>query len=264
MSEKTVFIHALTGIGSTGEKTASLTYLPRAAMEAAIDTDLKIPVIRTSTLMRALRHAKITINPENISYDPSLLLLPVRTPAGLFAWITCPAALGKMKLLGSNSNQTIQGFTFNPEVQAYVTRSCQILLDRELIIEEYFLRSKYSNELDVIALELAKNIFSDPGYEWWQKKLQMDLVVVSNQTFAAMLQTALEIRARVAGNSAQIARKTPYLYEELFPAEAVLITALAAENLPTETKLIELGNNLSTGRGLSRLIMRASSYDLGA
>jgi len=160
-------------------------------------------------------------------HDARLLLFPIRSLVGVFAWATCPLVLERFK-----REMTAAGFSVNWDVtplpansqQAFVTQDSEIFADGKVVLEEFAFEAKIDDIAKQIAEWLAKIAFpqSDeykPFRDWLPKRF----VILPDDAFRDFTQMATEVITRI--------RLQP---ETKTVAEGAL---WSEEHLPSETLL---------------------------
>lgn len=156
--------------------------------------------------------------------DARILLFPVRSLRGVFAFITCPGVIKRF-------NQELE--TYLPEVEllpvpeenTMSTDELQVGSRSEIVLEEY----TYPTQVDPITEELAKKLdnilFNTDSTEG---RLAKRLVVLSNDDFGDFVQHSTEVVARIKIGSEGVvdAEEGALWYEENLPAETVLYSFL--------------------------------------
>ena len=159
-------------------------------------------------------------------HDARLLLFPIRSLVGVFAWATCPLVLERFK-----RELKAAGFPIDWQVpkpansqQAFVTQDSEIVADGKIVLEEFAFEAQEDAKAKGIADWLKDNAFpqSDeyaPFREWLPKRF----VILPDDAFRDFTQLATEVIARI--------RLKP---ETKTVAEGALWTE---EHLPSETLL---------------------------
>lgn len=260
----------------------------------------KLPMIQSSGIKGKLRNAfennglkgkdqaiKVIFGPENNSGsehagalspgDGRILLFPVRSLAGVFAWVTCPLVISRfvrdLKLSGQSKNWS---FEF-PENQAIVPNGSKLLIDNSndnsIVLEEFTFTAKTDNaQVQDLANWLADNALpSGDEYEFWRNKLKKDLAVISDDAFKDFCQFSTDVVSRTKLNSLTktVDKEIGGLWtEENLPSDSLLYTPLFAcdprigkqekEIVPTEVAdagaiLTLVQNNLSNGHSRLQL-----------
>jgi CRISPR-associated protein Cmr4 len=173
--------------------------------------------------------------------DAKILLYPVRSVKGVFAWITCPFVLKRFKedlnAVGEefkHNNQEIQ----IPDVsddKVLVSNSSVLKIDNnQVALEEFVFEVDNSNNQNVD--NLAEEIFQFlPQLEFFnneeekKKFLKDHLAIVSDNVFRDFVNYAVEIRTRIRIDQAlgTVDKKRGGLFsEELIPSESVFYSLI--------------------------------------
>jgi CRISPR-associated protein Cmr4 len=166
--------------------------------------------------------------------DAKILLYPVRSVKGVFAWITCPFVLKRFK---EDLNAVVEEFKHNnqeiqiPDVsddKILVSNSSVLRIDNnQVALEEFVFEVDNSNNQNVD--NLAEEIFQFlPQLEFFnneeekKKFLKDHLAIVSDNVFRDFVNYAVEIRTRIRIDQALGTVKKGALFsEELIPSESV-------------------------------------------
>lgn len=302
-SARLYFIHALSplhagtgqGIGAIDlpiarEKATNIPYVPGSSLKGVLrdrcaqDGALKdrlVPVFGPET-ENAADHAG-----SLVLADARLLLLPVRSLIGTFAWVTSPYLLRRFV------RDAAEGVTESPSgalpgVPAAPAMTgdrieCLVAPGAKIVMVSGGTRSVYLEDLDLIPRDdgaaqawagwLGKRLW--PGDDSWQAMLAERICIVPDDLMSYLVGTATEIIARIR---MEPDRKTVadggLWYEEALPAETVLTgLALAAPvkaahladtdifaTLETLTRTaLQLGGKATVGRGLCRVLVAGQS-----
>lgn len=155
--------------------------------------------------------------------DGRLVLFPVRSLRGVFAWITCPAALARLvRDLEVVRKQPWPGGV--PPVEgedAQVTPGCALAIDGSLVLEDLELRIAGEGAANVAAW-LSELLPDGEGYGPTRERLRTHLCVVSDDVFTHFAEHATEVVARVGLDYAtKTVRKGALFYQEQLPPECV-------------------------------------------
>lgn len=167
--------------------------------------------------------------------DARLLLMPVRSVAGTFAWVTSPYLLSAFareatlagwdklwvtpKVLGSDKALVAADTLLGVELDG----------KRKVVLEEFDLDREDGGAIEVGNV-LAPLVFPDPE---WQDLLKRRLCIVHDDTMSFLAQHATEIVTRVSINpDTGTAKKGQLWTEENLPAESVLVSLV--EDLTTK------------------------------
>lgn len=205
--------------------------------------------------------------------DARLLLFPIKSMKGVFAWVTCPKILSQfksdIKLSELDSPNEINALLTTIETPRICSNS-KLKLDNisKIVLEEYAFDVEESANLSKFGKWLSETIFVDlPDY--WKNKVKTDIVILPDDDFKDFVNLSTEVITRtkidnVTGTVAQGALFT----EEYLPAESLLYALLLCApefrkdgmtndevfeffnfHLPD---LVQLGGNATLGKGIIR------------
>lgn len=221
--------------------------------------------------------------------DARLLLFPVRSLIGVWAWVTCPAILQRLLRDLQLMNKNCQ------ELQQLIQQVCQIddehvvvpggsvLIIRTgqqgeevVVLEDYrFKIKKISNSDKLKLLEYLKAFI--PNEEPYKPLQEMEkrLVILSDNSFSHFVEHTTEVIARVAlDDDTRTVREGALWYEEYLPQNTLLYSmvffsdfsdkpnnqvkkaeemAKFFEEAIKKLKYIQIGGNLTIGKGFVRL-----------
>ena len=206
--------------------------------------------------------------------DAKILLYPVRSLRGVFAWITCPLVLRRLKdditSVGLNNDLNISEFLNVTDGEALVFGNDLIVKDKDEVVLEEFVFKAEKKELGGLEEFLSSLL---PNNEL-TSKLKEHLVIVSDNVFKDFVNYAVEIRTRIRIDQASGTVKDKALFsEELIPSESVFYSLVfvgepfkkdgklnSADDVFEEMKslfegngLIQLGGDETTGKGYMRV-----------
>lgn len=283
MQAKLLLIHALSplhagtgqGVGVIDlpiarEKATGIPFLPGSSIKGvlrdACPEDKKVAVFgpETSNASEHAGSAQFT--------DARLLLLPVRSLAGTFAWVTSPLLLRRfLRDVSADKNLNPPANVPQPSNQTACVVSngaCELLLQHQgqqtVVLEDLSLTRSRDQDAKPWADWLGSLLF--PGDPYWPAALQARLCIIHDDVLGFLLQTATEITARIAlDDQTKTVKQGQLWYEEALPSETVLtglviaspVKAEAVEVFKTIGDLakgaLQLGGNATVGRGLCRL-----------
>ncbi|HBT47370.1 MAG TPA: type III-B CRISPR module RAMP protein Cmr4 [Peptococcaceae bacterium] len=282
MNARLLFVHALSplhagtgqGVGVIDlpvarEKATGLPYLPGSSLKGVLrdaceDNEMRKKVFGPDT-SRADEHA----GSVQIS-DQRILLLPVRSLKGTFAWVTSPYIL--RRLIRDVEYVEVSDTPSDVPVPASISYClvsdvrCKIEENNRVILEDLDLIAKASNNVREWAEWLGGQLFPDD--QTWQEMVTARFCVVHDDVMSFLLDTATEVFARVRLHECtKTVEEGGLWYEEALPTETILAGLVVAtpvkaepkEVFETIRKLIEkplqLGGKATVGRGLCRLRM---------
>lgn len=204
--------------------------------------------------------------------DARILLFPVKSLKGTFAWVTCPRVLAKFKKELTEICGKILGFNI-PEKG--VASNETLFIDSaktKIQLDEYIYSDLSVNENTTkIAEWLKKNIFPNNGLE--VADIRKNLVILPNDDFADFVKFGTEVSTRIKIDNETGTVKDGALFTvEYLPAEAVMyslamfspefraeknrMTEQQVENFFTTNKsdYFQLGGDATLGKGIFNLI----------
>jgi CRISPR-associated protein Cmr4 len=225
--------------------------------------------------------------PKKFSYagcvqimEAKILAFPVRSLAGCFAWLTCPAVLERFQ------RDTGRKFDFPrpPKDHATVTGDSTVLVpgQNQTVLEEYALATQPAESAKAKAVaDALMRACADP---LWSESLFKRLAIVHDENFQHFVTTCTEVVARIAINPETRTVKGSegggggaLFNQENIPCETVFYTVLnvmpprrkgetafdanakLADLLPDGTKpgepapILQVGGDETTGHGLCEL-----------
>jgi len=292
MEAKMMFIHALTplhpgtgqGVGVIDlpvarETATGLPYLPGSSLKGVLRDRCTEDSIRKEVFGPETNDNNDSKAAAALFTDQRLLLLPVRSLAGTFAWVTSPFILQRLLRDGRGREDTkklqsafvkLSKKLDKDKGTALVTKTTQLLVpvggSKKVILEDLDLESSVLSSAREWAEWLGAHIF--PGDSIWQATLAQKFCIVHDDILSFLLQTATEVIARNQLTEDKISNNL--WYEETLPAETVLSglvvahqvgkNGLTPEKVITEVKkltdeVMQLGGNATIGRGLCRLLI---------
>jgi len=200
--------------------------------------------------------------------DAHLLCLPIRSWKGTFSWVTCPMILQRYKRDLKQKEKHIPEVKDTQALHADETVLCEGEGENaNIYLEDLDLSAKKGaqNWADFI----AKEIFKDD--EEWKVLFKQRFLIVADNVFDFLSETATEIRARIKiEENTRTVKSGALWYEEYLPAETILWGELATDRaknkstkkpeellklLPATDTRIQIGGNATIGAGQVRWIM---------
>lgn len=200
--------------------------------------------------------------------DARIVLFPVRSLSGVFAYTTCPAVLARVRR--DVPNFPALGAAVTGE-SALVTSSSAVAVSGRAVLEEFSFTCTADKSVDALAKWFAENAFpAAPEYEYWRTKVQNSLIVLSDESFRDFVQNSTEIvtRVRLEREKKTVAQGALWTQEAL-PSDCLLLSAIFArstrngsngsadqvaawlrQSLPSR---IQLGGDETTGSGMVAL-----------
>jgi len=197
--------------------------------------------------------------------DAHLLCLPIRSWRGTFAWVTCPMILQRYKRdLKIEKNIPIPDD--RQALHADATKLCEGVENNAMVyLEDLDLTAKTGAE------EWADYISSRVFDDEWKNLFKERFLIVADNVFDFLSETATEIRARIKiEEDTRTVKAGALWYEEYLPAETILWGELAVDRakdgsektaddllkqLSKTNTRIQIGGNATIGAGQVRWIM---------
>ncbi len=145
-------------------------------------------------------HEKASEEASMIAFtDAKILLYPVRSLRGTFAWITCPLVLKRfkeeLKSLGKTEDTNWDVPNLDPDKdKALVSKDSSLVIDDKSIgLEEFVFDCEKSENVDNIAKAIKEYL----PHTSTVNELSKRLVVVGDNVFTDFVNYAVEIRTRI-------------------------------------------------------------------
>lgn len=197
--------------------------------------------------------------------DARLLCLPVRSLRGTFAYATCPLVLRRYaRDLGAHPD-----IPTLPADQATYANPTVLAEGNQVYLEDLAITANYASEVDTWADAIALHIF--PNDPVWQTLFRERFLILTDENFDFLAETATEVRARVKlREGTRTVQKGGLWYEENLPAESILWGVVACDRsfrnnvalsasqllalLPAYQEL-QIGGKATVGRGRCRWLL---------
>ena len=197
--------------------------------------------------------------------DARLLLFPVKSLYGVFAWITCPRVIKKfiadLELAGMKN--VVQEINTS---KVSIGQKSTIENGNKIYLEEFvFQNPDKKQEIDKLGEWLAANVF-DGIDKYWQEKIKTDIVVLGDNDFRDFVTLATEVITRTKINNETGTVQTGALFsEEYLPAESILycLAMFADEFSAKETRMNAEGVKDFFEKGLPQIVQVGANATLG-
>jgi len=220
--------------------------------------------------------------------DARILLFPVKSMKGVFAWITCPKVLDRFNRDLELAGEETKEISEMPKEKT-APNGCQLFVkDNKIVLEEYTFKitkdakdAKGNGPCSTFAEWLSTNVIPVGNeYNYWREKIKKDIVVLPDDDFRDFVNLSTEVITRTKINNETGTVQSGALFtEEYLPTETVLYSmALAtpifmekredkgifAQNGKAEEelvmeyftkglpKVIQIGGNATIGKGIVR------------
>jgi CRISPR-associated protein Cmr4 len=253
MNARLLFVHALSplhagtgqGVGVIDlpiarEKATNLPYLPGSSLKGTlrdtpsgdISDDLRFKIFGPEN-----DKASDYAGSAQFS-DQRLLLIPVRSLVGTFAWTTSPYILQRL-LRDAESAGVTDAPTDVPKPatieHCILTQETSVLSSDRVYLEDLDLKfdadAVHKQVATAWARWIGKRVFPgvDAASGEWQKMLSERFCVVHDDAMSFLLETATEVTARIKlQDDAKTVQEGALWYEEALPTESILYGLIVA------------------------------------
>jgi CRISPR-associated protein Cmr4 len=209
--------------------------------------------------------------------DARLLLFPVRSLVGVFAWTTSRNVLARFKRDLEAAGQTVTWTLDNlpDNGKAWTVDDKSVVANGKVVLEEFSFDAQQNDVVKIIAEWLATNAFPQTNeYQYFREKVKTNLVILPEDAFRDFTQFATEVvtRIRIEQGTGTVAEGALWTEEHL-PSDTLLYAPLHAtrprtDNTPDGLKTaedvlkfvrdlnldrIQLGGDETVGRGIVKL-----------
>jgi len=202
--------------------------------------------------------------------DARLLLFPVKSMKGVFAWITCHKILQQFE-----SDMKLAGIKDIPELPTenkvatgsglYISKS-----PKKVVLEEYTFEVEEDDKVTKLGEWLANHLF-DNNNSYWSEKIKKDIIVLSDDDFTDFVNLSTEVITRTKiSNKTGTVEAGALFTEEYLPTESIMYALVLAhrafrynsdfdaekvlaffnENL---AEVVQIGGSATIGKGLVRV-----------
>src|SRR5579885_1602262 len=229
MNAQLTFVHALSalhaGVGQGAgvidlpiarEKATGLPFLPGSSVKGALRTRAFLDAKDKSaeeTLYTCIFGPKEILETDSRASmvqfsDQKLLLLPIRSLAGTFAWVTSPYILRRLardiKDIGLSQPAPVPTVTDTGKQHCLVTSDNAAIVmeikgknEKKVYLEDLDLKVQANNDLSEWAKWIGRRVFSNAEDAEWQELLNNRFCVVHDDVFNFLITTATEVTARI-------------------------------------------------------------------
>lgn len=296
MQAKLYFVHALTplhagtgqGVGVIDlpiarEKATGIPYLPGSSVKGVLrdaskssDSAATIAVFGPETENASAHAGALQVA------DARLLLLPVRSLRGTYAWVTSPLLLRRFQRDGEYAENSVDLPTAIPVPQepgaclvAPDTGDSRCAItegsgaDRVVYLEDLDLKAKGDANAGKWAEAIAISTLGKDTE--WGKLFRARFCIVHDDALGFLLETATEVVARIKiQDKTKTVQRGGLWYEEALPAESILVGVLGAQVVDKSgakpdaafahvktllQKPLQFGGNATVGRGICRVYL---------
>ncbi|NUM45119.1 MAG: type III-B CRISPR module RAMP protein Cmr4 [Anaerolineales bacterium] len=282
MDAKLLFVQALSplhagtgrGVGVIDlpiarEKATNIPFLPGSSLKGVFRETCD-PKIKEKIFGPETDNADAFAGSVNFT-DARLVLLPVRSLRGVFAWVTSPMLLRRFVRDAADVK-----ITSLPQIPS-VENDNQCLIANQSVAIHFVEKDVSQVVLEDLPILVSVSTDATGWAEWlgntlfgkdtsWSKELQSRFCVVSDDVLGFLLETATEITARIRLDSEKkTVERGALWYEESLPSETILVSLVIAAPVNGTTKAevfttvqsltkntLQFGGNATVGRGLCK------------
>ena len=281
MIQRTFLLHALSALHvGTGQSVGTVD-LPIARAKSS-----NLPLVPGSAIKGVLRD-EITLNdadkktlfgPESTKADvethagaiavgdANLLILPIRSFAGTVAFATCPFIL-KHYARDMALKETIPVPATDT---ANIGTTSDLKIGNKIALEDLDITANNNADTQKWASKIATALY--PTDSSWQAEFTKRFVILPDNIFSFLADTATEVRMRISiDRNTRIVKEGALWSEENLPAESVLWGVIGVSKsrdktndkkaeelsklLPTGETHLQIGGKHTVGRGLCRMVL---------
>ena len=207
--------------------------------------------------------------------DARLLLFPVRAMNGVFAWVTCPTALQRLRRDVAAVDASVNWTVPDPDEDTALGTDANVnQTNGEVLLEDSHFSFRADETANNLALWLTNRALPDSeAYEYWTASSRTRLLILHDDAFRNLATHATEVQARVKLNDEGTTGEGGNLfYQENLPSDALLYAQVLAQDdlsgaLDTDAQApdlldyvrrldghrLQIGGDASVGRGLTHV-----------
>jgi len=189
--------------------------------------------------------------------DARLLLFPVRSLAGVFAWTTSVDVLARLQRDARAWRENLAWQLPAPrEKNALVAPQSAVIAGNKVVLEEFSFAAETDPGVATLAEWLVEHAFPrGDEYAYWRRKLPTHLVILPNDAFRDFTQYSVEVMTRVALNDeTKTVAEGPWTEEHL-PVDTLLYAPLAA-TAPRKSKNATPPDDLPSGKQVLEFVAK--------
>jgi CRISPR-associated protein Cmr4 len=255
---------------TTGYPMIQASGLKGCLRDVVSDDPQKVEIVFGPDTRRASDHAgALSVG------DARILLFPVRSLMGVFAWVTSPNVLARFKREALMAGLSVDWNPIGPtdDGSAFVADGSILKANGKVVLEEFAFTAQKDSGVRAIAQWLKANALPvEDEYAYWRDTLEKRLVILPENAFRDFVQLSTEVIARVRIDDTKKTVERGALWtEEHLPSETLLYATLFAskprvQNPPSDLqdaaavlnfvknavdgKRLQLGGDATVGRGI--------------
>jgi len=179
--------------------------------------------------------------------DARILAFPVRTLKGVFGWVTCPLVLERYKRDLSIAGNAVNWEIPKPsaDVKARICKGSNLIVDNHIYIEDLQLECEEDDNVSKIAKDVANALPSNNVYDEIRKKIEKDLVVISDDVFRDLVSLTTEVttRIRISPETGTVVQGALWS-EEYLPTDTIMYSLILIPSRPITLSVERLKEDL--------------------
>ncbi|MCL4880526.1 MAG: type III-B CRISPR module RAMP protein Cmr4 [Anaerolineae bacterium] len=164
--------------------------------------------------------------------EARIVLFPVRSLAGVFAYTTCPHVLARLKREAQRTGLKVEWDVPSvSEGKCLATNGSSVTANNKVVLEEFSFAAQQG--ADAIAQWLANEVFpKGDEYRYWREKVKNSLVILPDDAFRDFVVNSTEVttRVRIVPDSKTVQDGALWTQEAL-PADTLMVSAVTARRL---------------------------------
>ncbi len=176
--------------------------------------------------------------------DARILLFPVRSLVGVFAWVTSQNVLARFRRDAQLAELSVDWTETGPDADnaAFVAQDSMVVANGRVMLEEFAFEARPNTAVKQIADWLAQQALPDSDeYRYWRETLTKRLVILPETAFRDFVQFSTEVVSRVRIDDVKKTVAQGALWtEEHLPSDTLLYATLFASKPRTNSDLFNL------------------------
>jgi len=156
--------------------------------------------------------------------DARLLLFPVKSVKGVFAWITCPQVITRFKRDLELCGVVGRDNGFDIPAEETTPSNCGLFVkdNNKIVLEEYTFSAKENSATTQFAKWLKENVANNME-QFWKDKIEKDILVLSDEDFKDFVTMSTEViaRTKIDDYTGTVAKGALW-YEEYLPVDSII------------------------------------------
>lgn len=161
--------------------------------------------------------------------DARILLFPVKSLKGIFAWVTCPAVLDRFFSDLDIAGIQTPRFNYYDCKEGMISPNSSCIIDKlgeesKIILEEFTIKVERDKKVEGLGVWLSERILPNGNfYDSLKEKLKKDLIILTDDLFTEFTSLSTEIITRTKIDNETGTVKSGALFtEEYLPTETIM------------------------------------------